>query len=77
MVSYSLDNNASAWKKGIELLHLSWPQMSDCEHWEGVAAKLYAIQSIPCTILIDPTGKIIKRGLEKDELAGALKNLIK
>jgi thiol-disulfide isomerase/thioredoxin len=77
IVSYSLDNNAEAWKKGIESLHLSWPQMSDCEHWEGAAVKLYAVQSIPCTILINPEGKIIKRGLLGDDLAEALKNLVK
>jgi thiol-disulfide isomerase/thioredoxin len=77
MVSYSLDNNADAWKKGIESLQLSWPQLSDCEYWEGAAVKLYAIQSIPCTILIDQEGKIIKRGLLGNELAETLKNLIK
>ncbi|MDR2086351.1 MAG: AhpC/TSA family protein [Dysgonamonadaceae bacterium] len=77
IVSYSLDNNENAWKKGIELLHLVWPQMSDCKHWDAPAVKLYAVQSIPCTILIDPSGKIIQRGLLGDELANALKNLIK
>jgi thiol-disulfide isomerase/thioredoxin len=77
IVSYSLDNNEDAWKRGIELLHLTWPQMSDCKHWDAPAVKSYAVQSIPCTILIDPAGKIIHRGLLGDELASVLKNLIK
>ncbi|MDR2058132.1 MAG: AhpC/TSA family protein [Dysgonamonadaceae bacterium] len=77
IVSYSLDKNKEAWKKGIETLNLTWPQMSDCEYWDSPAVKLYAVQSIPCTVLIDPEGKIIEKGLLGNNLEETLKFLIK
>jgi thiol-disulfide isomerase/thioredoxin/uncharacterized protein YrzB (UPF0473 family) len=77
IVAYSLDKNEEAWKKGIKTLKMIWPQMSDCKFWDSPAVKLYAVQSIPCTILIDPEGKIIKRNLQGEELSETLKVLIK
>jgi thiol-disulfide isomerase/thioredoxin len=77
IVGYSLDKNEEAWKKGIADLRITWPQLSDCKYWDSPAVKLYAVQGIPCTILIDPEGKIIKRDLRGEELAATLKDLIK
>ena len=76
LVGYSLDQAEDAWKNGIEKLNMTWPQMSDCEFWDSPAVKLYAVQSIPCTILIDPEGKIIERGLAGDNLSKKLESLI-
>ena len=77
IVAYSLDKEENAWKNGIEKLNMTWPQMSDCEYWDSPAVRLYAIQSIPCMILIDPDGKIIERGLNVDDLTKKLELLIK
>ena len=77
IVGYSLDQKENAWKNGIEKMNMTWPQMSDCEYWDSPAVKLYAIQSIPCIILIDPEGKIIERGLNVDDLTKKLEHLIK
>jgi peroxiredoxin len=78
IVGYSLDKDKDAWKKGIETLNITWPQFSDCDYWNSQGAKLYAVQFIPQTILIDPEGKIIERGLDsnalKEKLAGLLNN---
>ena len=76
IVAYSLDRTEEAWKNGIEKLNTTWPQMSDCEFWDSPAVKLYAVQSIPCTILIDPEGKIIERGLTGEELSKRIESLI-
>jgi len=77
IVGYSLDKDKSAWIKGIEDLNITWQQMSDCDFWNSQGAKLYAVQFIPLTILIDPDGNIIERGLDmnalKEKLAGLLK----
>jgi thiol-disulfide isomerase/thioredoxin len=77
IVSYSLDEDEQAWKKGIEQLNMSWPQMSDCKQWESEPVKIYSVQSIPCTILIDPEGKIIQRNLRGEELANLIRQLNK
>ena len=63
IVGYSLDKDKNAWIKGIETLNITWPQLSDCDFWNSQGAKLYAVQSIPLCVLIDPEGIIIERGL--------------
>jgi len=77
IVGYSLDKNKDAWIKGIETLNISWPQLSDCDFWNSQGAKLYAVQFIPLTILINPEGTIIDRDINvetlKEKLAGLLK----
>ena len=77
IVGYSLDQNKDTWVKSIETLNIVWPQMSDCDFWDSQGAKLYAVQAIPLTILINPEGNIIERGLDiatlKKNLAGLLK----
>jgi thiol-disulfide isomerase/thioredoxin len=77
MIGYSLDKDKDAWKKGIETLNITWTQFSDCDYWNSQGAKLYAVQFIPQTILINPDGTIIERGLDIDALKVKLSNLIK
>ncbi|GHT02308.1 hypothetical protein AGMMS49525_05600 [Bacteroidia bacterium] len=81
IVGYSLDSNSDDWKKGLTALHMTWPQMSACQGWESQGAKSYAVNSIPCTLLIDPQGNIIARekngSLRGDALAAKLAELIK
>ena len=77
IVGVSLDRDAESWKKGIKDLGITWPQMSDLKYWNCEGAKLYAVSSIPHTVLIGGDGTILARGLHGDELqeavAGALK----
>lgn len=77
MVGYSLDKEKDAWIKGIEALNITWPQISDCDFWNSQGAKLYAVQFIPQTVLINPEGTIIERGLDIATLKEKLINLIK
>ena len=77
MVGYSLDKDKDAWLKGIETLNITWPQLSDCDFWNSQGAKRYAVQFIPQTILINPEGIIIERGLDMETLKEKLVELIK
>jgi len=77
IVGYSLDKDNEAWKKGIEKLNMTWVQMSDCDFWNSQGAKLYAVQFIPQTVLIDPDGKIIERALDMDALKEKLAGLLR
>lgn len=63
VIGVSLDAKKDAWLKGIADLELPWPQMSDVKLWDSAGAKQYGIMAIPCTILIDPDGKIVGRDL--------------
>lgn len=64
----SLDDNVEAWKKAIEKDGITWPQVSDLKKWESRVVKDFHIEAIPYSVLIDREGKIIAKGLRKDEL---------
>lgn len=77
IVGYSLDRDNGAWRKGIEALNITWPQLSDCSFWNSQGAKLYAVQFIPLSVLINPEGIIVERGLDVDTLKEKLAGLLK
>ena len=62
--SVSLDNNEAKWKTAIAKDNLSWKyHVSDLGGWNSQAAKIYRINSIPQSFLLDPSGKIIAKNL--------------
>lgn len=77
IVGVSLDKDGVSWKNGIKRLNITWPQMSDLKYWECEGSKLYAIRSIPHTLLLDKNGKIIARGLHGEELQTKLAELLR
>lgn len=77
IIGVSLDRDAEAWKKGIEQLHMTWPQMSDLKYWDCEGARLYAVSSIPHTVLIDGEGIILSRGLHGEELQEKIAEALK
>ena len=56
---------------------MTWPQMSDLKFWQSEGAQLYAVNSIPHTVLIDGEGTIIARGLHGEELQTKLAEVLK
>ena len=77
IVGVSLDQNGEAWKNAIKQLDITWPQMSDLKYWECEGARLYAVSSIPHTVLIDAEGTIIARGLHGEGLQEKLAEVLK
>ena len=77
IVGVSLDQSGEAWKDAIEKLNITWPQMSDLKYWNCEGAQLYAVSSIPHTVLIDGEGTIIARGLHGEELQTKLAEVLK
>ncbi len=75
IVGISLDKDKQEWIKAIEDDQLPWPQMSDLKYWQSEAAQLYAVNSIPYTILLDKDGKILAKGLHAQELEKKLAEL--
>ena len=77
IVGVSLDQDAAAWKESIKKLNMTWPQMSDLQGWNNAGAKLYGVNSIPATVLVDQEGTIVARNLRGDAIKSKLNELLK
>lgn len=73
VMSVSLDKEKSAWVAAIDHDKLTWPNhVSDLKFWSNEVAKLYKVNSVPFTVLVDREGKIIDTKLRGVELEQAL-----
>lgn len=72
ILSVSLDKDPVAWKKAIEADGLTWTHASELKDFEGASVRLYQVEAIPSSFLIDPSGKIVAKGLRGDELSAFL-----
>lgn len=72
----SLDQSKDKWIEAIKKDGITWPQVSDLKFWECEAAKLYNVQGIPFTVLIDKEGKIIAMNLRGEELDKKLAEIL-
>ncbi|TNE78783.1 MAG: AhpC/TSA family protein [Bacteroidetes bacterium] len=72
----SLDNSAGPWKKAILADEIFWTHVSDLKGWQSSAAKLYAVESIPATFVIDREGKIAAKGLRGEKLEEKVAELL-
>ncbi|KFD38915.1 cytochrome C biogenesis protein [Schleiferia thermophila str. Yellowstone] len=74
--SVSLDQNKADWVNAIKADGLLWTgHVSDLKFWKSEAARIYNVNSIPMTYLIDEKGVIIARGLRGQALERALEGL--
>jgi peroxiredoxin/ribosomal protein S24E len=75
-LSVSLDTDRDRWIKAIHDDGLTWNHVSDLAGWGNQAAGLYAVNSIPSNVLIDPDGVIIARNLKGDDLHKKLEEVL-
>jgi peroxiredoxin len=73
----SLDKTKEAWLKAIASDNLTWINVSDLKYWDSEVTHSYGISSIPYSVLVDPDGKIIAKGLRGAELEKKLTEIIK
>ena len=76
LIGVSLDTELTALKRFIEEEKMSWSQIFEEKKWRGKLVKLYNVQGIPSTYLIDRDGKIASKNLRKEELELAVKQLL-
>jgi thiol-disulfide isomerase/thioredoxin len=74
--SVSLDQQRDRWIKAIQDDGLMWSNhVSDLKFWQNEAARMYAVTSIPRTVLLDKNGIIIARDLRGPALEEKLREV--
>lgn len=75
ILGVSLDRGKKEWLQAIKDDQLTWLHVSDLQYWQSAPARLYGVNSIPQTFLLDKDGKIIGKGLRGEKLEAKLKEL--
>ena len=75
IIGVSLDEHRNRWINAIIQDGLTWPHVSDLKGWASAAGRLYAINSIPATVLLDREGKIVAKNLRGETLRKKLEEL--
>jgi thiol-disulfide isomerase/thioredoxin len=76
IVGLSLDNNKDKWAQAVKRLGITWQQLSDLGGANSLAARLYKIQSIPASFLLNQDGVVIAKNLRGSELLDTLETLL-
>jgi thiol-disulfide isomerase/thioredoxin len=76
VIGISLDKDKDKWLEAIESDKLTWSHVSDLKYWSNSAAKLYGVNSIPHSILLDKDGVIIAKNLRAEELRAKITELL-
>ncbi len=76
ILSVSLDKDKAKWIAAIEKDGLIWTNhVSDLKFWQAKVARLYQVNSIPYTVLVDKEGNIIRTKLRSHDLAIELERI--
>lgn len=73
----SLDENENSWRKAVHHDKLNWIQVIDQNGWESSSARIYGVDMIPSSFLIDRQGVIRSMNAEGSELEISVKDLLK
>ncbi|HLP63620.1 TlpA disulfide reductase family protein [Flavobacterium sp.] len=76
IIGVSLDDNAEQWKKAIASDQLTWTHVSNLKRWREPIAILYEVEQIPCTFLLDSSGKVIGKDVMGAELEERIQSLL-
>jgi peroxiredoxin len=76
ILSISLDGEREPWMKAMVQDRMFWAHGSDLKGWANSAARLYSVNSIPASFLIDPDGKIAGKNLRGPALEQKLSQVL-
>ena len=68
ILGVSLDDNKEAWTGAVSEHKIEWKLISDLKGWKCEGSRAYAVNSIPSTVLIDKSGKIVGKNLSIPEM---------
>ena len=76
ILGVSLDTDKKKWIDAIGEDGLNWMHVSDLNGWNNKAGKLYAVNAIPHSIILNKDGVIIAKNLNGDELREKVAELL-
>lgn len=76
ILGVSFDEDNQSWKQAIYDDGITWPQVSDLQGWQSSAGKLYGVNSIPHTVLLNEEGVIVAKNLRGDELRAKVEEMV-
>ena len=77
ILGISLDIDKKAWKNKIKQDTLNWEQVCTFTGWDMETAKQYAVQKLPVSILVSPSGRILARDIPADSLSHKVEEVLK
>jgi peroxiredoxin len=81
IIGVSLDGNSrqsnpkKAWLDAIEKDKLAWTQVSHLKYFNDPVARLYDVNAIPATYILDEDGKIVAKNLRGRQLESKIQQL--
>lgn len=81
IIGVSLDGNSrqsnpkKAWLDAIEKDKLAWTQVSHLKYFNDPVARLYDVNAIPATYILDKDGKIVAKNLRGRQLESKIQQL--
>lgn len=76
IVSISLDRKFDALALFVDEQEMTWPQISQIEKWQGEIVRLYNVNAIPKTYLLNSSGEIIEKDLRGDEMIQVIDDIM-
>ncbi|WP_411895606.1 redoxin domain-containing protein [Winogradskyella sp. A2] len=70
-------NPKQAWLDAIEKDKLTWTQVSHLKYFNDPVARLYDVNAIPATYILDKDGKIVAKNLRGRQLESKVQQLLK
>lgn len=68
VIGISLDEDKDKWTSAVKSLGMQWMQLSDLNGWHNQIAVAMGVNSIPHTVIVDKSGKILASGLRGERL---------
>ncbi len=79
ILSYSIDSKESDWVNCIaqnDLKHPHWIHISTLKGWSSEGVKLYGVEGVPHTVLINPEGRVVAFNLRGEEMVEKIANIL-
>ena len=77
IVGISLDENGGDWKTAVETMNMKWTQLSDLQGWNNKAARMFDVNGIPFTMIVDTEGRLLAAGLRGGDLRHFVEQYLK